>query len=325
MVVGLGGVAEEREGVGAGGEGLDEVEAERAASGAFGEAGNEGSLGCGPVRAGAGEESFDLLGGQRAEPDDTAAGADRRQELSGVFGEEDEVGVVGWLFEELEEGVGRFLHERGGGDDEDQAGGLGGAALGAVDHSADLAELDEELRRVGGDDEDVGMRLDEDAGVLFVGLAHVFAGGDGFVDFGLEVGGFGDAGAVSADAAEGGEFAAVDCFAGLALAFEGHREHQREGVFARATGAGDDERVRQAAGGDRGTEVVDGGGVAEEVREGGGERHLLSGYRSGVGGDVDCGFGGVHGGGPPPRGYFVRQNLDETGLRFFGVYPLGAC
>ena len=42
----------------------------------------------------------------------------------------------------------------------------------------------------------------------------------------------------------------------------------------------------------------------------------------GAGADVDCGFGGVHRGGPPPRGYFVMQNLDGTGLRFFGVYPL---
>ena len=37
-----------------------------------------------------------------------------------------------------------------------------------------------------------------------------------------------------------------------------------------------------------------------------------------------CGlwFGGVHRGAPPPRGYFVKQNIDGTGLRFFGVYPL---
>jgi len=27
-------------------------------------------------------------------------------------------------------------------------------------------------------------------------------------------------------------------------------------------------------------------------------------------------------GGPLPGGYFVRQNLDETGLKLFGVYPL---
>ena len=49
-----------------------------------------------------------------------------------------------------------------------------------MDDLANLAELDEELRRVGGDDEDVGMGLDEDAGVFLVGFAQVFAGGDGF-------------------------------------------------------------------------------------------------------------------------------------------------
>ena len=64
--------------------------------------------------------------------------------------------------------------------------------------------FDEELGWVGGDDEDVGMRLDEDARVLFVGFAHVLAGGDGLFDAGFEVGCLGDAGAVAADAAEAG-------------------------------------------------------------------------------------------------------------------------
>jgi len=74
----------------------------------------------------------------------------------------------------------------------------------AVDQGADLAELDEELRRIGWDDEDVWVRLEEDAGLFFVDLAHVFAGGYGLFDFGVEVGAFGDAGAVAAVAAEGG-------------------------------------------------------------------------------------------------------------------------
>ena len=84
-----------------------------------------------------------------------------------------------------------------------------GQVVGALDEGADLAEFDEELRRVGRDDEDVGVGLDEDAGVLFVGLAEFFAGGDGFVDLFFEVGGGGDAGAVVADAAEAGEGLAV--------------------------------------------------------------------------------------------------------------------
>ncbi len=148
--------------------------------------------------------------------------------------------------------------------------GFGGEVVGALDEGADLAELDEELRRVGRDDEDVGVGLDEDAGVLLVGLAEVFAGGYGLVDLIFEVGGGGDAGAVVADTAEAGEGLAVGPeVAGLALALDRHGEHEGEGVFAGSGGAGEDERVGQAAGGDGGAEVLDGGGVAEEVVEGG--------------------------------------------------------
>ena len=79
-----------------------------------------------------------------------------------------------------------------------------GSVVRAVDQGADLAELDEQLGRIGWDDEDVGVRLDEDAGLFLVDLAHLFAGGDGLFDFGLEVGAFGDAKAVVAVAAEAG-------------------------------------------------------------------------------------------------------------------------
>jgi hypothetical protein len=70
-----------------------------------------------------------------------------------------------------------------------------------VDDLADLADFDEVLRRVGRDDEDVGVGLDEDAGFALVGFAEVVAGGEGFGDAGFEVGGLADALAVAADAA----------------------------------------------------------------------------------------------------------------------------
>ena len=181
--------------------------------------------------------------------------------------------VVGRLLEDLEEGVGGLLHEVGGGEDEDLAWGLAGEVVGALDEGADLAEFDEELRGVGRDDEDVGVGLNEDAGVLLVGLAELFAGGDGFVDLFFEVGGGGDAGAVVADTAEAGEGLAVgpEISAGLALALDGHGEHEGEGVFSCSAGSGEDEGVGEAAGGDGGAKVLDGGGVAEEVVEGGGQ------------------------------------------------------
>ena len=52
---------------------------------------------------------------------------------------------------------------------------------------AHLAELDEELRRVGRKDEHVRVGLDEDAGVFLVDLADGFADVDGFGDAGVEV------------------------------------------------------------------------------------------------------------------------------------------
>jgi hypothetical protein len=149
--------------------------------------------------------------------------------------------------------------------------------VGALDDGADLAELDEELRGVGGDDEDVGVGLDEDAGVLLVGLAELFADGYGFVYFVFQVGGRGDAGAVVADSAEAGEGLAVGPeIAGLALAFDGHGKHEGEGVFSGSVGAGEDEGVGKTAGGDGGAEVLDGVGVAEEVVEGGGEGYRIT-------------------------------------------------
>ena len=187
----------------------------------------------------------------------------------------------GRLFEDFEQGIGRFLHEAGGGEDEDLLRGFGGQVVGALDDGADLAEFDEELRRIGRDDKDVGVRLDEDAGVLFVGVAEFFAGGYGFVDFVFEVGGGGDAGAVAADSAEAGEGLAVGPeIARLAFALDSHGEHEGEGIFACSAGAGEDERVREATGGDGGAEVLDGVGVAEEVVERGGQAsrlgHLIS-------------------------------------------------
>jgi hypothetical protein len=50
--------------------------------------------------------------------------------------------------------------------------------------------------------------------------------------------------------------------AGLALAFDGHGEHEREGVFAGSCGTREEERVGKTARGDGGAELLDGGGVA---------------------------------------------------------------
>ena len=140
-----------------------------------------------------GEKFFDLVGGNGAEAEDAGAGADGGEEFAGVFREQDDGGVGGRLLENFEEGVGGFFHEGRAGEDGEGAAGFGGDAVDFAGEDADLADFDEELRRVGRNDEDVGVGLDEDAGVALVDVAEFFAGGDGFVDAGVEVEGLADA------------------------------------------------------------------------------------------------------------------------------------
>ena len=70
-----GGVAEEEEGVGAGGGVGGEVEAEGFAGGSLGEAGDEAALLRGDVGAAVGEEHLDLFDGQGAEADEWRSGS----------------------------------------------------------------------------------------------------------------------------------------------------------------------------------------------------------------------------------------------------------
>ena len=123
---------------------------------------------------------------------------------------------------------------------------------------ADLAELDEELWGVGGNDENVGVSLDEDARFFFVGFAEVVAGGDGFGNAIVEVGGVADAGAVAALAAEVGETVR---FSGV-KAVHGLGQHEGQRVFPCAARAGQDERVGKAARAHGFAEVGDGGRIA---------------------------------------------------------------
>lgn len=132
-----------------------------------------------------------------------------------------------------------------------------------MDGLADLAQLDEELRRIRRYDQEIGVRLDKDARFAFVNFAEVFAGSDGLIDQGVEVGGLGDARAVGADAAEVGQAAGLR----LLKAVDRLSQHEREGVFSGAAGAGQDERVRESARAHTLAQMRDGGRVAEEVLE----------------------------------------------------------
>jgi len=104
---------------------------------------------------------------------------------------------------------------------------------------ADLAYLDEQLRRVGRDDKHIRVSLDEDAGLFFVGVAHLFASGDGFCYQSFKISGAADTGAVCAVTAE---VRKAVRFGGL-KAVDGFGQHQGQGVLARTARAGQDERL----------------------------------------------------------------------------------
>lgn len=132
-----------------------------------------------------------------------------------------------------------------------------------MDDLADLAELDEQLRRVGRDDEHVGMRLNQDAGIFFVGFTEAVAGinGGGYEFF--KVGGAGNAGAVVTVSAKVGQAVGF----GWLKAIDGLGEHEGEGVFAGAARAGEDEGMRKSLGAHSLAQVRDSGRVAEEFLE----------------------------------------------------------
>ncbi len=197
----------------------------------------------------------------------------------GIFREQDERGVLRRLFQQLEKAVGRLLHKRRGGEDGEGALGFGGLpVIRHVNRLAHLAELDHQLRRVGRNDEHVGMGLHEDARLALVGVAHVIAGGNGFGHERVEVGGRGDARAVAANAAKVGQ--AIG-FCGIE-AVDGLGQHEGERVFARAARAGQDHGVRKTAGAHAFAQVRDGGRVAEEILKAHGMRVTGSEWKSGV-------------------------------------------
>ena len=110
------GGAQQDERVLAAGEIDAEVDGEGAAHGALGQAGGKGAvLGLSSGRRRASRDSRSA--GQRAETMNHGAGADGGQQLLGVFSEQDQRSVLGRLFENFEQAVGRLFHECRRGED----------------------------------------------------------------------------------------------------------------------------------------------------------------------------------------------------------------
>ena len=80
-----------------------EIEGERAAHGSFGEAGGQCAVLRLELGTALGEQRFEVRGGMRAQAVNDGAGADGGQQFLGVLGEQDEGGVLGRLFEDLEQ------------------------------------------------------------------------------------------------------------------------------------------------------------------------------------------------------------------------------
>ena len=114
------------------------------------------------------------------------------------------------------------------------------------DDLADLAHLDDQLWRIRGNDQHVGVGLDEDTGFALVGVAHFLAGGNGLGDPFFEVGSVADAFAVAASAAEVGQTVG---FGGLE-AIHSLSQHRGEGVLPCPPGPSEDHGLGKMAGAD---------------------------------------------------------------------------
>jgi hypothetical protein len=178
------------------------------------------------------QKCFQLRGAKSAQPVHDGPRADRRQQFLGILGEQHQRGALGRLFQNLEQAVGGFFHEcRAGKDVKGAPRVVGWAVIGRVDHRPHLPHLDQQLRRIGWDDHHVRMGLDEDAGVFFVGVAHILAGGDGLGHAGVQIGGLADAGTVGTSAAEVRQTVGFN----RVQAVDRPRQHQRQRVFAGPT------------------------------------------------------------------------------------------
>src|SRR6185312_17518292 len=145
-VVGLlHGSAQQEESVGPAGNPGRQIKAESAADRAFRQTANQRAFRRLQSRAALGEQALDLLCRNRPEPEDARTGADRREQFTGVFRQQDDRSVGWWLLEHLQEGVRRLLHESRAGEDVERSPRLSRDAVDLADQRAHLADLDEQL------------------------------------------------------------------------------------------------------------------------------------------------------------------------------------
>jgi hypothetical protein len=258
------------EGVAASGDVAFEVEGQGASDGAFAEAGDQRALPGVPIGTKLGEPALDLGESERAQVEGHGAGADRGQQFAGVFGEQKNGGELGWLFQNFEQRVGCLLHKGRTGEDVNALASFTGTIVDGLNHVANLVDLDHQLRRIGRDDEHVGVGLDEEAGLLLVSVTQIFASLDSFGEPGVEVRRLRDASAVRAVPAKIGQAVGQ----GMLDAVHGARQHQSQRVFARSVRPGKNDGVRKVVARQHLAQAMDGFRVAGKIGKGHGESLL---------------------------------------------------
>ena len=147
--------------------------------------------------------------------------------------------VVRRLFQKLQQRVGGLFHEVASRQNEDLAWPLCWQILRTLDHFSDLSQLDEQLRGIRRDDENIRMLLDQHTSLLLIRLPQPLASLNSRIDQALQVNGCADASAVPAYAAVARKrLSGGPHLSWLPLALHGHGEHEREGVLACAFGTG---------------------------------------------------------------------------------------
>src|SRR6185312_17162160 len=99
----------------------------------------------------------------------------------------------------------RLLHKGRTSEDVNSAPGLSGHAVDFAYHRADLAQLNQQLRRVRRNHQQVRMGLDKDAGFALVRVAQLLPRSDSLIKARVQVERLADANAVGADAASVGK------------------------------------------------------------------------------------------------------------------------
>src|SRR5579884_4316957 len=207
---------------------LFDVKTQRSTDGPLRQPGDEGTLGGAQVRAAASDQLFELVEGQCAEAHNSRTRADGGKKLACVLRKQKDAGVSWRLLEYFQQGIGSLLHKGGAGEDVEGAFGLGWNAINFADDGAYLSQFNEKLRWIGRDDQNIRVRLNEDAGLFFVCFAQFFARGDGLFHASFQRHGFGNAGAVTALTAEVGKTTGllwIQAVCGLG-------QHESQSVFA---------------------------------------------------------------------------------------------